>query len=128
MATASRSPWMGFVLPALMTGLCLWLAYGVITTGMAGYHENNGDGDRAMRWRATSPAALALEADRLVRRDDHAAADALARRALARSSLRADALRTLALSASARGRADEALTLMSQAGRLNPRDGQTQCW
>lgn len=128
MANASRSPWVGYVPPVLVTGLCLWLAYGVIATGMAGHYETNGAGDRALRWRAASPAALALEAERLVRRDDNAAADALARRALLRSSLRADALRTLALSVSARGRAGEALTLMSQAARINPRDVQTQGW
>jgi hypothetical protein len=119
---------MGFVLPVLVTGLCLWLAYSVIATGMAGYHENNGDGDRALGWRARSPLALALEADRLTRGQDYETADVLAHQALRRSSLRADALRTMALSASARGRADEALTLMSRAGRLNPRDDQTQGW
>ena len=45
---------MGFVLPVLVTGLCLWLAYDVIATGMAGYNENNGEGDQALRWRPTS--------------------------------------------------------------------------
>ncbi|MDO8297976.1 MAG: hypothetical protein Q7T19_16255 [Caulobacter sp.] len=128
MASASGSPWKTLVLPVLVTGLCIWLAYCAIATGMAGYHENRGEGDRALGWRANSPLALAIKADRLVRRDDHTVADAMARRALRRSSLRADALRTLALSASARGRANEALTLMSQAGRLNPRDGETQSW
>ena len=128
MANTSRFPWMGLALPALATGLCLWLTYSVIATGMAGYHENNGDGGEALRWRPTSPEALALEAVRLTRREDYVAADVMARRALGRSSLRADALRSLALSASARGRPDEALTLMSRAGRLNPRDGETLGW
>ena len=128
MASASGSPWKTLVLPVLVTGLCIWLAYGAITTGMAGYHENRGDGGRALSWRANSPLALSLKAEHLTSVQDYEAADALARQALGRSSLRADALRTLALSASARGRADEALTLMSSAGRLNPRDDQTQSW
>lgn len=128
MASASGYSWKGLVVPVLVTGLCGWLAYGAIATGMAGYHENRGDGDRALSWRANSPLALALKAERLIGVQDYEAADDLARQALRRSSLRADALRTLALSASARGRADEALTLMSRAGRLNPRDDQTQGW
>lgn len=128
MASASGSRWKRLVLPVLVTGLCGWLAYGAIATGMAGFHENRGDGDQALRWRPTSPAALALKAERLTGVQDYEAADAAARQALGRSSLRADALRTLALSASARGRADEALTMMNRAGRLNPRDDQTQGW
>lgn len=128
MANTSGSPWKKLVLPAFVTGLSAWLAYGAITTGAAGYHENRGDGDRALSWRANSPLALALKAERLTSVQDYEGADVLARQALGRSSLRADALRTLALSASARGRADEALTLMSRAGRLNPRDDQTQSW
>src|SRR3990167_1138706 len=113
MANASQPPWMGFVFPVLVTGLCLWLAYGAIATGMAGYHESNDDGERARGWRASSPTALALEAERLIRREDHDAGGDLARQALGRSSLHADALRTLAQSASARDRADETPGLMS---------------
>lgn len=128
MANASGSSWKRLVLPVLATGLSVWLAYGAITTGMAAHLENRGDGDRALSWRANSPLALALKAERLTSVQDYEGADVMARQALGRSSLRADALRTLALSASARGRADEALTLMSRAGRLNPRDDQTQSW
>lgn len=128
MADAPGYSWESLLFPVLVTGLSVWLAYGAITTGMAGYHENRGDGDRALSWRATSPLALALKAERLTSVQDYEAADVLARQALRRSSLRADALRTLALSASARSRAGEALTLMSRAGRLNPRDDQTRGW
>ncbi len=128
MASASGYPWKTLVFPVLATGLSVWLAYGAITTSMAGYHENRGAGDRALSWRANSPLALALKAERLTSVQDYETADVVARQALRRSSLRADALRTLALSASAGGRADEALTLMSRAGRLNPRDDQTQSW
>lgn len=128
MASASGNPWKTLVFPVLVTGLCIWLAYGAVTTGMAGYHEGRGDGDRALSWRANSPLALALKAERLASVQDYEAADAVARQAFGRSSLRADALRTLALSASARGRVDNALILMSRAGRLNPRDDQTQSW
>jgi len=128
MPNAVRSPWMGYVIPGMVTGLCVWLAYSVISTGVAGYYENNDNGARALRWRQNSPAALALTADSLVRQGNYTAADAKARLALKRSTLRADALRTLALSASAEGRADAALALMSRAGKLNPRDAQTENW
>lgn len=128
MATASRSSRTGFAFRVLLTGLCLWLGYSVVSTGLAGRYETLGDGNQALRWRAGSPEGMALEATRLVRDDEHAAADAMARRTLMRSTLRADALRTLALSASARGRAEEALTLMSQASQINPRDETTRNW
>lgn len=128
MASASGSRWKRLVLPVLVTGLCGWLAYGAIATGMAGFHENRGDGGRALRWRATSPAALALEAERLAQEQNHVAADAAARRALKRSSLQANAMRVLALSASARARPDEALALMGRAGHLDPRDGAALGW
>lgn len=128
MLNAFRSPWMGYVIPGMVTGLCVWLAYGVISTGIAGYYENNDNGARALRWRRNSPAALALTADSLVRQGNYTAADSTARLALKQSTLRADALRTLALSASAEGRADAALSLMSRAGKLNPRDAQTENW
>lgn len=128
MTNASVASWKRLLLPVSITGLSLWLAYGVIATGMAGYHERNGDGGRALRWREASPAALALEAERLMGRGDRAAAETKARQALEQSGLRVDALRLLALAASAGGREDEALALMSRAGRLNPRDGDAQGW
>lgn len=128
MATVPRIPWKDLPLPVLATGLSVWLAYGAITTGMAAHHENRDAGNLALRWRANSPQALALEAERQTSAGRYEAAEALARQALRRSSLRADALRILALSASAKGRSNEALALMSRAGRLNPRDVQTQSW
>lgn len=120
--------WRGFALSGIATGLCLWLAYGAITVGLAGYHEMNGRGDRALRWRPDSPTALALETERLIAVQDYEAADKAARAALARTSLEAGALRSLALSASARGRADEAQALMERAVRVNPRDISAQAW
>ncbi len=128
MQNAFRFPLVRFVIPGIVTGLCLWLAYSVITTGIAGHYENGDKDALALRWRPSSPEALAGAASALVREGNYPAADAMARQALKQSALRADALRTLALSASAEGRAGAALTLMSRAGQLNPRDTQTQNW
>lgn len=125
---ASRPPWTRLVHAALAAALFLWLASSVIASGMASYYENGGEGGRALRWRPTAPAALAIKAAELMQRGDSAAAESMARQALLRSVLQADAFRTLALSAYSRQSVDTALTLMSRAGRLNPRDNQTQNW
>ena len=128
MADRSRLRWKRFLVPGLMTVVCLWLAHGAITTGIAAAYENDREGMRALVWRADSPAALALEAAQLARDDQKAAAGKLARQALPCSCLSAVALRVLGLSASVEGRADEAQRLLDQAGRINPRDDEVQGW
>lgn len=120
--------WKRLLFPGLVTGLCLWAAYAVVTTGRAAYLENAGEGGGALHWRSASPAALSLAAGELARQGKYVAADGMARRALERSTLRSDALRVLAFSTAAEGRVDAAEPLMARAAWINPRDGQAQDW
>lgn len=104
------------------------LAFGVVSTGLAGYFESVEAPGRALDWRPRSPTALAQAAEAFAAREDYAGAAAAARRALKQSTLNAPALRVLALSAAAAGREDEARSLMKQVVSLNMRDGSAHAW